>query len=49
MGYYFYYPPENKIFVARYAEFLESSLILQEASGSLNLDLSSVDLDEIQR
>ncbi|GJR35712.1 retrotransposon protein, putative, ty1-copia subclass [Tanacetum coccineum] len=21
MGYYFYFPPENKIFVARYAEF----------------------------
>ncbi|GJT23468.1 retrotransposon protein, putative, ty1-copia subclass [Tanacetum coccineum] len=23
MGYYFYFPPENKIFVARYAQFLE--------------------------
>ncbi|GJZ02764.1 retrotransposon protein, putative, ty1-copia subclass [Tanacetum coccineum] len=32
--YYFYYPPENKIFVARYAEFSESGLISQEASGS---------------
>ena len=42
MGYYFYYPPENKIFVARYAEFLESSLISQEASGS------KVDFDELQ-
>ncbi|GJS59511.1 hypothetical protein Tco_0654295 [Tanacetum coccineum] len=32
--YYFYYPPENKIFVARYAEFSKSGLISQEASGS---------------
>ncbi|GKA39073.1 retrotransposon protein, putative, ty1-copia subclass [Tanacetum coccineum] len=35
MGYFFYYPPENKIFVARNAEFLENSLINHEASGSL--------------
>ncbi|GJT28235.1 retrotransposon protein, putative, ty1-copia subclass [Tanacetum coccineum] len=35
MGYSFYYPPENKVFVARNAEFLENSLITQEASGSL--------------
>ncbi|GJR65701.1 retrotransposon protein, putative, ty1-copia subclass [Tanacetum coccineum] len=35
MGYSFYYPPENKVFVARNAEFLENSLIDQEASGSL--------------
>ncbi|GJY44756.1 retrotransposon protein, putative, ty1-copia subclass [Tanacetum coccineum] len=35
MGYSFYYPPENKVFVARNAEFLENSLINQEASGSL--------------
>ncbi|GKB39195.1 retrotransposon protein, putative, ty1-copia subclass [Tanacetum coccineum] len=32
---YFYYPPENKVLVARNAEFLENSLINQEASGSL--------------
>nr|GEZ72636.1 retrotransposon protein, putative, Ty1-copia subclass [Tanacetum cinerariifolium] len=32
MGYSFYYPPENKVFVARNAEFLENSLIVQEAS-----------------
>nr|GEU40126.1 hypothetical protein [Tanacetum cinerariifolium] len=43
MGYYFYYPPENKIFVAQYVEFFESDIILQEASGSI------VDFDEIQR
>ncbi|GJX35221.1 retrotransposon protein, putative, ty1-copia subclass [Tanacetum coccineum] len=35
MGYSFYYPSENKIFVARNAEFLENSLIIQEASRSL--------------
>ncbi|GKD98146.1 retrotransposon protein, putative, ty1-copia subclass, partial [Tanacetum coccineum] len=35
MGYSFYYPPENKVFVAQNAEFLENSLITQEASGSL--------------
>ncbi|GJU28946.1 zinc finger, CCHC-type containing protein [Tanacetum coccineum] len=35
MGYSFYYPPENKVFVARNAEFLENSLINHEASGSL--------------
>ncbi|GJV93406.1 hypothetical protein Tco_1541219 [Tanacetum coccineum] len=35
MGYSFYNPPENKVFVARNAEFLENSLITQEASGSL--------------
>ncbi|GKF66515.1 putative retrotransposon protein, partial [Tanacetum coccineum] len=29
------YPPENKVFVARNAEFLENSLIAQEASESL--------------
>nr|GFB25219.1 hypothetical protein [Tanacetum cinerariifolium] len=35
MGYSFYYPPENKVLVSRNAEFLENSLIDQEASGSL--------------
>nr|GEY81812.1 retrotransposon protein, putative, Ty1-copia subclass [Tanacetum cinerariifolium] len=35
MGYSFYYPPENKVLVARNAEFLENSLINQEASRSL--------------
>ncbi|XP_071740829.1 uncharacterized protein [Rutidosis leptorrhynchoides] len=42
MGYYFYYPAENKVFTARYAEFLEKRLLLQEASRS------TVDLEEIQ-
>nr|GEW44473.1 hypothetical protein [Tanacetum cinerariifolium] len=35
MGYSFYYPLENKVLVAQNAEFLENSLITQEASGSL--------------
>nr|GEY93656.1 hypothetical protein [Tanacetum cinerariifolium] len=35
IGYSFYYLPENKVLVARNAEFLENSLITQEASGSL--------------
>ncbi|GKF37966.1 hypothetical protein Tco_0114724 [Tanacetum coccineum] len=33
MGYYFYFPPKNKIVVARYVEFLEKNLISQEISG----------------
>nr|GEW66143.1 retrotransposon protein, putative, Ty1-copia subclass [Tanacetum cinerariifolium] len=33
--YSFYYPPKNKVLVARNAEFLENSLINQEATGSL--------------
>ncbi|GJY12467.1 retrotransposon protein, putative, ty1-copia subclass [Tanacetum coccineum] len=35
MGYSFYYPPENKVLVTRNAEFLDNSLITQEASRSL--------------
>nr|GEV33831.1 hypothetical protein [Tanacetum cinerariifolium] len=35
MGCSFYYPPKNKVLVARNVEFLENSLINQEASGSL--------------
>ncbi|GJX14400.1 retrotransposon protein, putative, ty1-copia subclass [Tanacetum coccineum] len=35
MGYSFYYPPKNKVFVARNAEFFKNSLITQKASGSL--------------
>ncbi|GJR66666.1 retrotransposon protein, putative, ty1-copia subclass [Tanacetum coccineum] len=51
MGYYFYNPHENKIFVARYDEFVENSLNLQEASGShglLEASRSDVRLDLIQ-
>ncbi|GKE10791.1 retrotransposon protein, putative, ty1-copia subclass [Tanacetum coccineum] len=32
-GYYFYFPPENKIVVVRYDKFFEKNLISQEASG----------------
>ncbi|GJY83064.1 retrotransposon protein, putative, ty1-copia subclass [Tanacetum coccineum] len=42
MGYYFYFPLENKIVVARYAEFFEKRLISQEISGRV------VELEEIQ-
>ncbi|GJZ27113.1 hypothetical protein Tco_0571366 [Tanacetum coccineum] len=37
MGYYFYCPLENKIFVSRNAEFFENSFMVQEASGSHRL------------
>nr|GFC21570.1 retrovirus-related Pol polyprotein from transposon TNT 1-94 [Tanacetum cinerariifolium] len=36
MGYYFYFPPENKVIVARYANFLERDLISQKFSGRDN-------------
>ncbi|GJV11806.1 retrotransposon protein, putative, ty1-copia subclass [Tanacetum coccineum] len=42
MGYYFFFPPENKIVVARYAEFFEKNLITQEVSRR------AIDLEEIQ-
>ncbi|GJT58197.1 retrotransposon protein, putative, ty1-copia subclass [Tanacetum coccineum] len=42
MGYYFYFPPENKIIVARNAEFFKKHLISQEICGR------AVDLEEIQ-
>nr|GEU33788.1 zinc finger, CCHC-type [Tanacetum cinerariifolium] len=42
MGYYFYFPPKNKIIVVRYAEFFEKNLITQEVSRR------AVDLEEIQ-
>nr|GEU32939.1 hypothetical protein [Tanacetum cinerariifolium] len=41
IGYSFYYPLENKVLVARNAEFLENSLITQEASESLE-DLKNI-------
>ncbi|GKE07626.1 retrotransposon protein, putative, ty1-copia subclass [Tanacetum coccineum] len=37
MGYYFYYPLENKIFDSRNAEFFRNSFMVQEASGSHRL------------
>nr|GEW66722.1 retrotransposon protein, putative, Ty1-copia subclass [Tanacetum cinerariifolium] len=44
IGYYFYYPLKNKIFIARNVEFFENSLMVQEASGSHGfLELSGSD------
>ncbi|GKB52111.1 retrotransposon protein, putative, ty1-copia subclass [Tanacetum coccineum] len=43
MGYSSYYPPKNKVFIARNAEFFKNSLITQEASESLE------DLEIIQK
>ncbi|GJV72505.1 hypothetical protein Tco_1492500 [Tanacetum coccineum] len=37
MGYHFYNPYENKVFVACYVDLFENSITLQEASGSLTL------------
>ncbi|GKD84371.1 hypothetical protein Tco_1355525 [Tanacetum coccineum] len=51
MGYYFYNPHENKIIFARYAEFFESNLDLQEVSGShglLKASRSEVGLELLQ-
>ncbi|GKB24603.1 retrotransposon protein, putative, ty1-copia subclass [Tanacetum coccineum] len=42
MRYYFYFPPKNKIAVARYVEFFEKNIITQEFSGR------AIDLEEIQ-
>nr|GEW04423.1 retrotransposon protein, putative, Ty1-copia subclass [Tanacetum cinerariifolium] len=42
MGYYFYFPPENKIVVSSYAEFFEKNLITQGVSER------AIDLEEIQ-
>ncbi|GJZ51531.1 retrotransposon protein, putative, ty1-copia subclass [Tanacetum coccineum] len=44
MGYSFYFLPKNKVLIARNAEFLENSLINQEASGSLD----DLEMDEPQ-
>nr|GEZ15959.1 reverse transcriptase domain-containing protein [Tanacetum cinerariifolium] len=52
MGYYFYYPPENKIFVARNSKFFKNSLIVQEASeshGPLKISSSDEGLELIQK
>nr|GEU81812.1 retrotransposon protein, putative, Ty1-copia subclass [Tanacetum cinerariifolium] len=42
IGYYFYFLPENKIVVARYAELFKKNLITQEVSGR------AIDFEEIQ-
>nr|GEW67764.1 hypothetical protein [Tanacetum cinerariifolium] len=43
MGYYFYYPPKNKIVVKRYADFLEKDFILQNESGRI-IELEDEDI-----
>nr|GEV29149.1 retrotransposon protein, putative, Ty1-copia subclass [Tanacetum cinerariifolium] len=47
MGYSFYYPLKNKVFVAQNAEFFKNSLITQEASGSLE-DLEIIKEEDTQ-
>ncbi|GJU24465.1 retrotransposon protein, putative, ty1-copia subclass [Tanacetum coccineum] len=47
MGYFFYYPPENKVFVAWNVEFFKNSLITQEASESLE-DLEIIQEEDTQ-
>ena len=42
MGYYFYFPPESTIKVARYAEFFGKNIITQEDSER------AVELEEVQ-
>nr|GEW38757.1 hypothetical protein [Tanacetum cinerariifolium] len=42
MGYYFYFPPKNKIVIVRFVEFFEKNLITQEVSER------AVELEEIQ-
>ncbi|GJV59022.1 retrotransposon protein, putative, ty1-copia subclass [Tanacetum coccineum] len=50
MGYSFYYPPENKVLVARNAEFFENSLINTHPSKntSLHHDEDDQEIDERQ-
>ncbi|GJX65343.1 zinc finger, CCHC-type containing protein [Tanacetum coccineum] len=47
MGYSFYYPPKNKVFVAQNADFFKNSLTTQEASGSLE-DLEIIQEEDTQ-
>nr|GEU47112.1 hypothetical protein [Tanacetum cinerariifolium] len=46
MGYYFYFPLENKVIVARYGNFLERDLISQKFSGRDN-DLEDDHMDTL--
>nr|GEV16563.1 hypothetical protein [Tanacetum cinerariifolium] len=46
MGYSFFYPSKNKVFVAQNAEFLENSLINHKASESLE-DLEIIQEDDM--
>nr|GFA65987.1 zinc finger, CCHC-type [Tanacetum cinerariifolium] len=46
IGYYFYFPPENKVIVARYGNFLERDLISQKFNGRYN-DLEDDHMDTL--
>nr|GFB36363.1 hypothetical protein [Tanacetum cinerariifolium] len=47
IGYYLYYPPENKVVVERYADFLEREFILQkESRRTVELDDEDTILSE---
>nr|GFC49400.1 retrotransposon protein, putative, Ty1-copia subclass [Tanacetum cinerariifolium] len=46
MCYYFYFPPENKVIVARYGNFLKRDLISQKFSGRDN-DLEDDHMDTL--
>nr|GEZ61792.1 retrotransposon protein, putative, Ty1-copia subclass [Tanacetum cinerariifolium] len=46
MGYYFYFPPETKVIVARYGNFLERDLISQKFCGGDN-DLEDDHMDTL--
>nr|GFB02345.1 hypothetical protein [Tanacetum cinerariifolium] len=46
MGYYFYFPPENKVIIARYGNFLERDFISQKFSGRDN-DLEDDHMDTL--
>nr|GFA38983.1 retrotransposon protein, putative, Ty1-copia subclass [Tanacetum cinerariifolium] len=46
IGYYIYFPPENKVIVARYGNFLERDLISQKFSGRVN-DLEDDHMDTL--
>nr|GEZ16125.1 retrotransposon protein, putative, Ty1-copia subclass [Tanacetum cinerariifolium] len=46
IGYYFYFPPENKVIVARYGDFLERDLISQKFSGR-DYDLEDNHMDTL--
>ncbi|GJR98727.1 retrotransposon protein, putative, ty1-copia subclass [Tanacetum coccineum] len=46
IGYYFYFPAENKVIVARYGDFLERDLISQEFSGR-DYDLEDDHMDTL--
>ena len=47
MGYYFYNPPEQKVFVSRNAVFLEKEFLLKEDSGS-KIELGEVHDPQIE-